>query len=40
MLTPQESYGQINKGYEIYALVDPRDNLIRYVGERPSHNHS
>jgi hypothetical protein len=32
MLKPQEQFDPLNRGYEIYALVDPRDNLVRYVG--------
>src|SRR5579859_3314691 len=29
---PQEQSDSIGRGYEIYALVDPRDNLVHYVG--------
>lgn len=32
MLEPQKQQERVNRGYEIYALVDPRDNLIHYVG--------
>jgi hypothetical protein len=32
MLKPQEQSNSNNRGYEIYALVDPRDNLVYYVG--------
>ena len=32
MLKPQEQSDSIGRGYEIYALVDPRDNLVHYVG--------
>lgn len=32
MLEPQKPQERINRGYEIYALIDPRDNLVRYVG--------
>jgi len=32
MLEPQKRQEKVNRGYEIYALIDPRDNLVRYVG--------
>lgn len=32
MLKPQGQSDSSNRGYEIYALVDPRDNLVYYVG--------
>lgn len=32
MLKPQKQQELINRGYEIYALIDPRDSLVRYVG--------
>src|SRR5258708_6952817 len=31
-LKPQEQCDSIGRSYEIYALVDPRDNLVHYVG--------
>lgn len=32
MPEPQSQRGIVNRGYQIYALIDPRDNLIHYVG--------
>ena len=32
MHEPYEAANHINKSYHIYALIDPRDNLVRYVG--------
>jgi len=28
----RELVSHVNKSYQIYALIDPRDNNVRYVG--------
>ena len=32
MFEPWKRQEKVNRGYEIYALIDPRDNLVSYVG--------
>jgi hypothetical protein len=32
MLEPLNRQEEVNRGYEIYALIDPRDEFVRYVG--------
>lgn len=32
MRNPEQQVSHINRSYQIYALIDPRDNLVRYVG--------